>query len=220
MSGLRATSRVDATQLVEGHEDDSLDRTKLWFQDLDHCRVLRIELQDPTSSTCWRVVNSLGQLDCVKRGYLSCYRHELSILEPWVCSDQTRQGIFICVMPSKSDHSGSIVYDESYLYSTRHSEWRFVADLHDRGIRHRSDNRSPNCPPIVESDMEDMSPFGAMSFRSKHPVHLGWFKPHVLLTRKRFPDSRWPLHPSDARKRNRTRVRRRSILRVTIGAKV
>jgi hypothetical protein len=73
---------------------------------------------------------------------------------------------------------------------------------------------------ILDLCVENTSPLGSMSIRSKYPLQLNSLVPNARRKGERFSNSRWPGHNPDARKRRRTCVLLRSILRIGNHTKV
>jgi|GEM_PF-4174699 len=72
-------------------------------------------------------------------------------------------------------------------------------------------NAIPNPLRVLSRNMKNTSPFGSMSFCSKDPLQLDPLVPGVLGAGEGLSDSRWPGHATEARKRRRACVSRRSI---------
>ena len=206
----------DDAQLVKRGEDDSLGPAELRLENLDHRDLGPIQLQDAATRTSRRIVYALGQLDDVKGSDLVSYRHGIFfMLRGGVGSYQSWRGTLEGVMPGKDYEGAAAVEYESGSHFAGNAERRAIANFLDRGIESRFCDCSPNQLPVTGPYSEDSFPFGAMPSCPKNPIQLGLLVPGICRMGKRVPDSRWPLHRSDARDRDFTRVRLESILRAT-----
>lgn len=205
---------LDDTKLVERSEDDSCCGIELGFEDLKHRNSRGIELQHSASRASGCIVHSLSQFDDVEFVDLVRYRHDLSMLRGRVGSHQSRGCDGDGVMPGDSCRSVAVIDFEVDFNPAGGSKREAIAHHLDRGSECPAGNRLPNLCGIAWGDMEDLLPFRSMSFVSKNPVQLGLRVPSARSTGKGISDSGWPRHATDAKRRRRTRVRRRSILRM------
>lgn len=214
MRGLGALrGRLDDAQLVEGGEDNSLGRTELWLENLDHRDLGSIKLQHASPSTSGRIVYPLSQLDDVEGGDFVSYCHGLSMLgnrigsnQPWCCNLDG-------VVPRNECRRAAVGNHEAD-YPTGSAIWRSFSNLFDGCVEHRLCDGCPDALPVTWPYVEHTCPFRPVATGSEDPLQLGPLVPDTRSTRKRVSSSRRPCHASDARDEDFTCVRLRSILRV------
>lgn len=212
MSGLGPLrGRLDDAQLLERSEDDPSGRTELGFEDLEHRNLRGIELQNPPPRTSRRIVHLLGQFDDVEFVDLSRYCHGLSMLGGGIRGHQSWCGDLDRVMP-RDECQGMAIIDGKPGFNSASHAVRRLANLRDRGSRHRVGNSPPDSRHVSVVHAKHPCPFATMSLFSKDPLQLASFVPDVLSAGKGGSGSRWPGHGSDARRWKHARVRHRSIL--------
>ncbi len=130
-----------------------------------------------------------------------------------ISGDQPRCGAFVLVMPCRKDKSDSVI-DPQCEEDAIGDGAALSTQPRDRSLQYGFGNRIPDEITVSRSNVENTPPFIAVPVLAENPVvQLALCAPSVRCTGKAFANSRGPRHCPDARDRNFTRVRLRSIFR-------
>jgi hypothetical protein len=206
--------RFYEAQLVEWSKDDSCCRSKLWLENLEHRNLGGIELEDSPSRTGRRIVHSFSQFDDVEFVDLVRYRHGRSMLGGGEGGYQSWGRDGDGVMPGDECLSAALVDRQEDTDSACHPERWLRPNLLDNGLGHCRCDCPPSSLPILEFDVEHTLPFGSMPLWPEDPFQLALLEPDAHSAGEWVSNSRWPRHRADARDRDFTCVRLRSILRI------